>query len=398
MFRSRNQALDWVPRDGDRVEARALPGLYMPRGEFQLQVERCGAPAPARSTRRSCGSRRRSRRAGLFDAARKRPLPAHPRTIGVVTSPQARGAARRPDRRSARRAPHVEVIVFPAPVQGEARRRGIATRSLRRRMRGAAPDRRAAAGARRRQHRGPVGVQRRARSRARSPRRRCRSSAASGTRPTSRSPTSSPTCARRRRRPRPSSRAPTRSPGRRAGRRSARLRCVAASSDRSTRGRSASTTRRGDCARPSSGSSPPARASTRRSDGSARRRRGRSTTGRAARATRVDRLRTACRPTRARRPRLQALHERLARATRHGCTMPRRGARGSANASRCSTRRAILERGYAIATDEAGQIVRDAKVLRPVSASTVEFARGRVDTQVRPRSRHGRRRRRVSGA
>ncbi len=39
MFRNRNQTVDWTPREGDRVEARVLAGLYVPRGEFQLQVE-----------------------------------------------------------------------------------------------------------------------------------------------------------------------------------------------------------------------------------------------------------------------------------------------------------------------------------------------------------------------
>lgn len=39
MFRGRNAALDWLPREGDRVEARALVTLYEARGEFQLQIE-----------------------------------------------------------------------------------------------------------------------------------------------------------------------------------------------------------------------------------------------------------------------------------------------------------------------------------------------------------------------
>ena len=39
MFRSRLQALDWEPRDGMQVEARALPTLYEPRGRFQLTIE-----------------------------------------------------------------------------------------------------------------------------------------------------------------------------------------------------------------------------------------------------------------------------------------------------------------------------------------------------------------------
>jgi exodeoxyribonuclease VII large subunit len=118
MFRSRSQSLDWVPRDGDRVEARVLPGMYTPRGEFQLQVEqmrRAGAGALYEAFLRIKAA---LEAAGLFDPGRKRPLPAHPRTIGVVTSLQA-AALRDVVTTLARRSPHVDVIVFPTPVQGQ---------------------------------------------------------------------------------------------------------------------------------------------------------------------------------------------------------------------------------------------------------------------------------------
>ena len=117
MFRARNQAVDWVPREGDRVEARVLPGLYVPRGDFQLQVEqlrRAGAGVLFEAFLRIKAT---LEAAGLFDAARKRPLPAHPHTIGVVTSLQA-AALRDVLTTIARRSPHVRVIVFPTPVQG----------------------------------------------------------------------------------------------------------------------------------------------------------------------------------------------------------------------------------------------------------------------------------------
>jgi exodeoxyribonuclease VII large subunit len=118
MFRNRNQNIDWPLRDGDQVEARVLAGLYAPRGEFQLQVEqmrRAGAGALYEAFLRIKAT---LEAAGLFDAARKRPLPPHPRVIGVVTSLQA-AALRDVLTTLARRAPHVEVIVFPTPVQGQ---------------------------------------------------------------------------------------------------------------------------------------------------------------------------------------------------------------------------------------------------------------------------------------
>ena len=118
MFRNRNQILGWSPREGDRVEARALVGLYAPRGEFQLQVEqmrRAGAGALYEAFLRI---KSKLEAEGLFDASRKRPLPAHPRTIAIVTSMQA-AALRDVLTTLARRAPHVDLIVFPTPVQGE---------------------------------------------------------------------------------------------------------------------------------------------------------------------------------------------------------------------------------------------------------------------------------------
>ncbi len=118
MFRSRNQNVDWTPAQGDRVEARVLPGLYVPRGDFQLQVEsmrRAGAGALFEAFLRIKAA---LEAAGLFDPRRKRPLPLHPRVIGVVTSTQA-AALRDVLTTIARRSPHVEVIVYPAQVQGE---------------------------------------------------------------------------------------------------------------------------------------------------------------------------------------------------------------------------------------------------------------------------------------
>lgn len=118
MFRSRNQNLEWIPRDGDRVETRALVGLYAPRGEFQLQVEqmrRAGAGVLYEAFLRI---KAKLEAEGLFDAARKRALPAHPRAIAIVTSLQA-AALSDALTTLARRAPHVAVLVFPTPVQGE---------------------------------------------------------------------------------------------------------------------------------------------------------------------------------------------------------------------------------------------------------------------------------------
>src|ERR1043165_9115195 len=118
MFRSRADALDWEPRDGMQVEARALVTLYEPRGRFQLTVEglRRGGVGPL--FERFLRLKEKLEREGLFDAALKRDLPAHPRAIGVVTS-LAAAALRDVLTTLARRNPAIPVIVYPAPVQGE---------------------------------------------------------------------------------------------------------------------------------------------------------------------------------------------------------------------------------------------------------------------------------------
>src|SRR5262245_40030605 len=117
MFRSRHQLLDWVPRDGMQVEAQVLVSLYEARGEFQLNVEamrRAGLGARFEAFVRL---RDRLEREGLFDPAAKRPLPAFPRAIGVVTSREA-AALRDVLTTLARRNPSIAVVVYPVPVQG----------------------------------------------------------------------------------------------------------------------------------------------------------------------------------------------------------------------------------------------------------------------------------------
>jgi exodeoxyribonuclease VII large subunit len=118
MFRHRAQLQGWLPRDGAQVEVRALPTLYEARGKFQLNVEvmrRAGLGALYEAFERL---KAKLEKEGLFDPARKRPLPRFPRAIGVVTSPQA-AALRDVLTTLRRRMPRLPVVVYPAPVQGE---------------------------------------------------------------------------------------------------------------------------------------------------------------------------------------------------------------------------------------------------------------------------------------
>ena len=118
MFRGRAQYAGFVPREGDKVEVRALVTLYGPRGDYQINVEairRAGVGALFEAFMRL---KEKLTQAGLFDEARKRPLPLFPRTVGIVTSPQA-AALRDVLTALRRRAPHVRVVLYPTLVQGQ---------------------------------------------------------------------------------------------------------------------------------------------------------------------------------------------------------------------------------------------------------------------------------------
>jgi exodeoxyribonuclease VII large subunit len=125
MFRSRLAALDWQPREGDRVEARALVTLYEPRGRFQLTVESLRRAGLGPLYERFLRLKDKLAGEGLFDASLKRELPAYPRAIGVVTSLKA-AALRDVLTTLARRNAAVPVLVYPVPVQGEGAAERIA--------------------------------------------------------------------------------------------------------------------------------------------------------------------------------------------------------------------------------------------------------------------------------
>src|SRR6201991_2332410 len=117
MFRGRAQHAEFTPREGDRIEVRALVTMYEPRGELQLNVEAVRRTGQGRLYEAFLKLKAKLEAEGLFAAERKRPLPAHPRSIGIVTSLQA-AALRDVLTTLSRRAPHIPVIVYPAPVQG----------------------------------------------------------------------------------------------------------------------------------------------------------------------------------------------------------------------------------------------------------------------------------------
>jgi exodeoxyribonuclease VII large subunit len=126
MFRSRNQLLRFKPADGMQVLVRAKISLYEARGEYQFIAESMQEAGDGVLQRAFDALKHKLEQEGLFDPAWKKPLPALPRRIGVITSPT--GAAIR-DVLSVlrRRFPAIPVLVYPVPVQGKDAGREIAT-------------------------------------------------------------------------------------------------------------------------------------------------------------------------------------------------------------------------------------------------------------------------------
>jgi exodeoxyribonuclease VII large subunit len=117
MFRRAAGLLDFAPADGQQVEVRGRLGVYDARGELQLVAEAMRPLGAGNLYEQFLRLKAKLQAEGLFDVARKRPLPAFVQRIGVVTS---LGAAALHDVQStlARRAPQVALIVYPSPVQG----------------------------------------------------------------------------------------------------------------------------------------------------------------------------------------------------------------------------------------------------------------------------------------
>ncbi|MBA2670521.1 MAG: exodeoxyribonuclease VII large subunit [Gemmatimonadetes bacterium] len=113
-------------RDGDKVEIRGGLDVFAARGTYQIVVQTVRPAGLGRLFLAFQEMKERLEREGLFDPARKRPIPGHPRVVGVVTSPT--GAVIRDILKVLeRRAPHVVVLLYPTRVQGEGAAREVAS-------------------------------------------------------------------------------------------------------------------------------------------------------------------------------------------------------------------------------------------------------------------------------
>ncbi len=126
MFRTAVRYLRFKPEDGLHVVARGRLGVYEPKGEYQIVCEHMEPHGLGALQLAFEQLKKRLQAEGLFDPARKRPLPSLPRRIGIVTSLD--GAALRDILKVLRRrAPNASVLIRPARVQGEDAAADVAT-------------------------------------------------------------------------------------------------------------------------------------------------------------------------------------------------------------------------------------------------------------------------------
>ncbi len=124
MFRGRNGQVGFMPQSGDLVEVSASLGMYVPRGDIQLTIQTLRRAGMGGLYEAFLKLKAKLAKEGLFDEERKREIPFHPRSIGIITSPQA-AALKDVLSTLARRAPHIPIVIYPTLVQGPDAPSGI---------------------------------------------------------------------------------------------------------------------------------------------------------------------------------------------------------------------------------------------------------------------------------
>lgn len=117
MFKGTAAKLAAPLKEGDHIELTGKISIYEARGEFQITVNEVRLKGLGQLYEAYEKLKARLQAEGVFAAERKKPLPAHPRTIGIVTS-LAAAALRDVVSTLKRRAPEIPVIVYPTAVQG----------------------------------------------------------------------------------------------------------------------------------------------------------------------------------------------------------------------------------------------------------------------------------------
>jgi exodeoxyribonuclease VII large subunit len=117
-FKQQQRGMKFGPEDGLKVSVRGSISVYEARGEYQIYVESLEPLGRGALQLAFEQLKKRLEAEGLFDAARKKPLPVLPRRIGLITSP-AGAAVRDVVRILRRRFPNVHLRLYPVRVQGE---------------------------------------------------------------------------------------------------------------------------------------------------------------------------------------------------------------------------------------------------------------------------------------
>ena len=125
MFKSRTQYLKFIPKAGEQVVVTASVSLYEARGDYQLIVDAMQSAGEGALQLAFEELKQRLFKEGLFDAQHKQTIPAHPKHLGIVTSPT--GAAVK-DIISVlkRRFPSLPISIYPTQVQGQQAAQQIA--------------------------------------------------------------------------------------------------------------------------------------------------------------------------------------------------------------------------------------------------------------------------------
>ena len=124
MWRNAAMRQTFIPRDGDALEAHGAVSIYEAGGQYQLYADTFRPAGEGALYQEFLRLKALLEAEGLFDPERKRPIPPKPRRIGIVTSPT--GAALQDMLNTLRRRyPLVEVVLAPTPVQGEEAPMGI---------------------------------------------------------------------------------------------------------------------------------------------------------------------------------------------------------------------------------------------------------------------------------
>ncbi len=117
MFAGSRQGLSFRLSDGQQIEAAGQISVYEKSGSYQLYVKSCSLAGAGELYERFLRLKTRLEEMGMFDQLYKKQIPLYCRRIGVVTSPTG-AAVRDIINVSRRRNPYVELIIYPALVQG----------------------------------------------------------------------------------------------------------------------------------------------------------------------------------------------------------------------------------------------------------------------------------------